>query len=79
VIATQKRTAWSFSTGPLSPREVEVLRLLVRGLPNKEIAAPMGISESAVKNTLRQLFAKTSARTRIQLVRVALERYRHLL
>ena len=35
-----------------------------------------GLSESAVKNTLQQLFGKTQVRTRSQLVRVALERYR---
>lgn len=63
----------------LNPRELEVLRLLVQGLANKEIASSMGISESAVKNTLQQLFGKTAVRTRSQLVRVALERYRNLL
>lgn len=63
----------------LNPRELEVLKLLVQGLANKEIAARMDISESAVKNTLQQLFAKTEVRTRSQLVRVALERYRDLL
>jgi two-component system, LuxR family, sensor kinase FixL len=64
---------------PLNPRELEVLRLVVQGLANKEIAARMEISESAVKNTLQQLFGKTDVRTRSQLVRVALERYRDLL
>jgi two-component system sensor kinase FixL len=63
----------------LSDRELEVLRLVVQGLANKEIASRMTISESAVKNTLQQLFAKTEVRTRSQLVRVALERYRDLL
>lgn len=63
----------------LSDRELEVLRLVVQGLANKEIAARMNISESAVKNTLQQLFAKTDVRTRSQLVRVALERYRDLI
>jgi two-component system, NarL family, nitrate/nitrite response regulator NarL len=58
---------------------LEVLRLLVQGLANKEIASRMEISESAVKNTLQQLFGKTEVRTRSQLVRVALERYRDLL
>ncbi len=64
---------------PLNPRELETLRLLVQGLANKEIATSVGISESAVKNTLQQLFGKTAVRTRSQLVRVALERYRNLL
>jgi len=60
----------------LNSRETEVLRLLVQGLANKEIAGQMEISESAVKNTIQQLFAKTGVRTRSQLVRVALEQYR---
>ena len=63
----------------LSSRELEVLRLLVQGLANKEIAAKLEISESAVKNTLQQLFTKSGVRTRSQLVRVALERHRNLL
>src|SRR5580704_1184282 len=64
---------------PLGGRELEVLRLVVQGLANKQIASRMQISESAVKNTLQQLFAKTQVRTRSQLVRVALEQYRDLL
>jgi two-component system nitrate/nitrite response regulator NarL len=63
----------------LTARETDVLRYLVQGLANKEIAASMEISESTVKNTLQQLFAKTGVRTRSQLVRVALEQYRTLL
>jgi two-component system, LuxR family, sensor kinase FixL len=64
---------------PLTERETEVLRYVVQGLANNEIAGSMGISESTVKNTLQQLFARTGVRTRSQLVRVALERYRNLL
>ena len=63
----------------LNNRETEVLRLLVQGLANKEIAAQMEISESAVKNAIQQLFAKTGVRARSQLVRVALEQYRSIL
>ena len=63
----------------LNSRELGVLRLLVQGFANKEIATQMELSESAVKNTLQQLFAKTEVRTRSQLVRVALEHYRDLL
>lgn len=63
----------------LNSREMDVLRLVVQGSSNKEIASSMNISESAVKNSLQQLFAKTEVRTRSQLVRVALERYRDLL
>jgi DNA-binding NarL/FixJ family response regulator len=63
----------------LNAGELDVLRLVVQGLANKEIAARMGISESSVKNTLQQLFGRTSVRARSQPVRVALERYRNRL
>jgi PAS domain S-box-containing protein len=63
----------------LNNRESDVLRLLVQGLANKEIASRLNVSESVVKNTMQQLFAKTEVRTRSQLVRVALECYRDLL
>jgi two-component system, LuxR family, sensor kinase FixL len=63
----------------LNSRELEVLRLLVQGLTNKEIAVKLEISESVVKNTIQLLFTKTGVRTRGQLVRVALEQYRNLL
>ena len=63
----------------LNSRELDILRLVVQGLSNKAIASSMSISESTVKNTLQQLFGKTEVRTRSQLVRVALERYRDLL
>lgn len=63
----------------LSGRETDVLRFLVEGLANKEIAARMDISPSVVKYTLQQLFAKTAVRTRAQLVKVALEDYPDLL
>lgn len=58
----------------LTPRERDVMRLLLEGCSNKEIGNELGVSESAVKASLQQLFAKTGVRTRSQLVRVALER-----
>jgi two-component system, NarL family, nitrate/nitrite response regulator NarL len=64
---------------PLNSRESEVIKLLVQGMTNKEIEASLNVSESVVKNTLQQLFAKTEVRTRGQLVRVALECCRDLL
>ena len=60
----------------LTHRDRQILRFLVEGLSNKEIAAQLQISESAVKASLQQLFAKTGVRTRSQLVRVAIEEYR---
>jgi DNA-binding NarL/FixJ family response regulator len=58
----------------LTEREQYVLQRIFEGLTNKEIAAKLGVTESAVKATLQQLFQKTGVRTRSQLVRIALER-----
>jgi two-component system nitrate/nitrite response regulator NarL len=56
-----------------SERDRQILRCLLEGCPNKEIATRLKISESAVKASLQSLFAKTGVRTRGQLVRFALE------
>ncbi len=48
----------------LSPREQEVLQLLVRGRSNKEIGAHLFISEETAKSHLKTLFAKLKVRDR---------------
>lgn len=57
----------------LTDRDRQVLSAVLQGLSNKEIAQQLNVSESAIKSSLQQLFAKTGVRTRSQLVRVALE------
>jgi two-component system, NarL family, nitrate/nitrite response regulator NarL len=66
-------------TDRLSERERQVLSFILEGLGNKQIADRLRISESAVKASLQQLFAKTGVRTRSQLVRIALEQFRNQL
>ena len=56
-------------------RQRKVLRFVLEGLSNKEIAWQLQISESYVKAILQSLFQKTGVRTRGQLVRVAVEQY----
>lgn len=63
----------------LSERERKVLRYLLEGLTNKEIAIRLLVSETSVKTILQRLFLKSGVRTRSQLVRVALEQYPDLL
>jgi len=64
------------STAPVfNERQRRVLRFVVEGLSNKEIAWRLQISESYVKAILQSLFEKTGVRTRGQLVRVAFEQY----
>ena len=60
----------------LTERDKQVIRGVLEGLSNKEIASNLAISETAVKASLQQVFAKTGVRTRSQLVRVALEQLR---
>ncbi len=60
-------------------RQRKVLRYVLEGLSNKEIAWRLQISESYVKAILQSLFQKTGVRTRGQLVRVAFEQYENQL
>ena len=48
----------------LTPREVEVLRLLARGLSNKEIAARLVISPKTAGNHIEHIYAKIGASSR---------------
>jgi len=61
-------------TPGLTPRERQVLRGILEGLTNKDIARQIGVSLSSVKGSLQQLFDKTGVRTRSQLVRIAIEK-----
>jgi len=56
-------------------RQRRVLRAVLEGLSNKQIAWRLQISESYVKAILQSLFEKTGVRTRGQLVRVVFEQY----
>ena len=69
----------SASQPVFNERQRKVLRFVLEGLSNKEIAWRLQISESYVKAILQSLFQKTGVRTRGQLVRVAFEQYEHQL
>jgi len=62
-------------TRPLTERQGEVLRGILDGLTNKEIAWNLKVSESSVKAVIQELFHKAGVRTRSQLVRIAIERH----
>jgi DNA-binding NarL/FixJ family response regulator len=59
----------------LSMRERTVLKAVVEGLTNHQIALKLQIPQSCVKYVIRRLFEKTGVKTRSQLVRIALERH----
>ncbi|TCJ13897.1 response regulator transcription factor [Rubrobacter taiwanensis] len=62
------------SPGRPTPRELEVLRLLARGLQNKEIASRLFISERTVKFHISSLMRKLGANNRTELVSLAARR-----
>jgi len=58
----------------LSPRERDVLRLVVDGKSNKEIAAALRVTERTVKFHVTSIFNKLGAENRAQAVTIAHER-----
>ena len=58
----------------LSSREVEVLRMVARGLGNKEIAAELNIAEVTVKLHVSHVLEKLNVKDRTQAATVALQR-----
>jgi two-component system NarL family response regulator len=69
-----ERLAERMNTPALTDRETEVLRLIVGGNSNKEIAAALFISEATVKTHINSLLSKLGVSDRTQAATTALQR-----
>ncbi len=58
----------------LTPRELEVLQLIVEGMCNKEIGAKLGLSENTIKNHVKMILDKLGVADRTQAATTALRR-----
>ncbi|MGC2638528.1 MAG: response regulator transcription factor [Acidobacteriaceae bacterium] len=70
----EKQLAQGAAHQPLTARETEVVRLLARGLTNREIANVFRISESTVKNHMNHLLTKLEVADRTEAVSYCLAR-----
>lgn len=69
------RSLADHAAGPeLTPRELEVLRLLIKGLSNKEIGAVLGASEFTAKFHVKNILAKLQVSDRTEAASAAFER-----
>jgi len=58
----------------LTPREIDVLRMIAAGSANKEIAAQLSISEESVKSRVKNILLKLGANDRTHAVTIGLKR-----
>lgn len=72
--ATAARLVEAMEAERLTPRELDVLRLLARGQRNREIADELGLAEPTVKIHVNNLLRKLQAKDRTEATVVALRR-----
>jgi DNA-binding NarL/FixJ family response regulator len=60
-------------TTPLSPRELEIVHMVAKGLPNKTIASGLQISTWTVSSHLRRVFNKLGVASRTEMISRLLE------
>lgn len=74
LLSASNPTAASAESTVLTPRELEVLRLMAEGAANKNIAWKLGISEHTVKFHVASILAKLNASTRTEAVAIGIRK-----
>lgn len=69
-----QKESYDYRARDISPRELEIIRLIAEGLSNREIASELFLSEGTVRNYLISILDKLSLRDRTQ---VAVFYYQH--
>jgi DNA-binding NarL/FixJ family response regulator len=69
-----QRLSEYFPQAALSPREIEVLTLVARGLSNKEIAQQLGTAAGTIKIHVQNILAKLGASDRTHAVTIGVQR-----
>ena len=69
---TRQNTENAGGNTPLTPRELDVVRLVSSGLPNKSIARQLGLQEGTVKIHLHNIYRKLSVPNRATLALIYL-------
>jgi DNA-binding NarL/FixJ family response regulator len=72
--AVAARLAQRMPCPELSVRELEVLKRIVEGMSNKEIASALSVTESTIKNHVNSILSKLKVRDRTQATTTALRR-----
>ncbi len=75
VAASRKAAATRIAA--LTPRQRQVMELVIEGKPNKEIAAVLGASQRTIENHRARVMNRTGARSLAQLIRLTLEAAHH--
>ena len=70
-IPASRSAAADAKASPLTSRQQEILPLLAEGMPNKQIAVTLGVTEGTIKQHLKDLFRRLGASNRTQAIKEA--------
>ena len=68
------RLAERMTRSDLTPRELEILKILAKGLTNKQIGHALGISDNTVRNHINSIIEKLEVSDRTEATKTAIQR-----